>query len=200
MCVFKYHAFIFLERPPPWYGTIIVQGFAVWTTLWPDLLSPEFWKVGLTPILGHFGVVRRRTILLKHIVTLIGHSIDPGLDNILHNLQILLRLDLKPLLIKMGSMTLPSLPELGIIGNNSTNRQQINQSTLSIVGERLALEMALSVCRLKTKSDDRQIELSVRTIKRYCQMIVWKKNVLTMLSIHQFKRKILPMISKSVEV
>ncbi len=22
MCVFKYHAFIFLERPPPWYGTL----------------------------------------------------------------------------------------------------------------------------------------------------------------------------------
>jgi hypothetical protein len=25
MCVFKYHAFIFLERPPPWYGTFLSQ-------------------------------------------------------------------------------------------------------------------------------------------------------------------------------
>ncbi len=50
--------------------------------------------------------------------------------------------------------------ELGIIiGDNSTNRQQINRPTLSIVGYRLALETALSVCRLKTTSDDRQIEL-----------------------------------------
>jgi hypothetical protein len=63
-------------------------------------------------------------------------------------------------------------PELGIIGDNSTNRQRINRSTLSIVGYRLALEMALSVCRLKTKSDDGQIELSVRTINRYSRMIV----------------------------
>jgi hypothetical protein len=54
--------------------------------------------------------------------------------------------------------------ELGIIGDNSTNRQRINRSTLLIIGYRLALEMALSVCRLKTKSDDRQIELSIRTI------------------------------------
>jgi hypothetical protein len=51
------------------------------------------------------------------------------------------------------------MAELGVIGDNSTNRQQINRSTLSIVGYRLALETALSVCRLKTKSDDRQIDL-----------------------------------------
>jgi hypothetical protein len=25
MCVFKYHAFIFLERPPPWYGTVTTR-------------------------------------------------------------------------------------------------------------------------------------------------------------------------------
>ncbi len=62
--------------------------------------------------------------------------------------------------------------ELGIIGDNSTNRQRINQSTLSIIGYRLSLETALSVCRLKTKSDDRQIKLSVRTINRYSRMIV----------------------------
>jgi hypothetical protein len=66
----------------------------------------------------------------------------------------------------------PRLAELGIIGDNLTNRQRINRSTLSIVGYRLALETALSVCRLKTKSDDRQIELSVRTINRYSRMIV----------------------------
>ncbi len=74
------------------------------------------------------------------------------------------------------NLTWPNLallnPELGIIGDNSTNRQRINRSTLSIVGYRLALETALSVCRLKTKSDDRQIKLSIRTIKRYCRMIV----------------------------
>jgi hypothetical protein len=44
--------------------------------------------------------------------------------------------------------------ELGIIGNNSTSQQQINQSTFLIVGYRLTLETAFSVCRLKTKSDD----------------------------------------------
>jgi hypothetical protein len=61
--------------------------------------------------------------------------------------------------------------EVGIIGDNSTNRQRNNRSTLSIVSYRLALETALLGCRLKTKSDDRLIELSVRTIKRYCRMI-----------------------------
>ncbi len=88
--------------------------------------------------------------------------------------------------------------ELGIIGDNSTNRQRINRSTLSIVGYRLALETALSVCCLKTKSDDRQIELSIRTIRRYCRMIVWRKIVLTMLSIHRFKRKNSPMITQYI--
>jgi hypothetical protein len=43
--------------------------------------------------------------------------------------------------------------ELGIIGDNSTNRQRINRSTLSIFGYRLALETALSVYRLKTKME-----------------------------------------------
>ncbi len=69
--------------------------------------------------------------------------------------------------------------ELGIIGDNSTNRQQSNRSTLSIVGYQLALETALSLCRLKTKSDDQQIELSMRTINKYSRMIVWRKIVLT---------------------
>ncbi len=90
--------------------------------------------------------------------------------------------------------------ELGIISDNLTNQQRINRSTLSIVGYRLALEMALSVCRLKTKSDNRQIELSVRTINRYSRMIVWRKIVLTMLSIHRFKCKNSPMITQSIEV
>jgi hypothetical protein len=79
--------------------------------------------------------------------------------------------------------------ELGIIGDNSTNWQRINRTTLSIVGYRLALETALSVCCLKTKSDDRQIELSVRTINKYNWMIIWRKIVWTMLSIYRFKRK-----------
>ncbi len=26
MCVFKYHAFIYFLRPPPWYGTFIIYG------------------------------------------------------------------------------------------------------------------------------------------------------------------------------
>jgi hypothetical protein len=73
-----------------------------------------------------------------------------------------------------GDFDLRTMPaaELGIIGDNLTNRQQINRSTLSIVGYRLALETALSVCHLKSKSDDQQIELSVRTINRYSRMIV----------------------------
>ncbi len=93
-----------------------------------------------------------------------------------------------------------SQTELGIIGDYSTNRQRINRSTLSIVSYWLALEMALSVCHLKTKSDDRQIELSIRTIKRYCRMIAWRNIVLTMLSIHRFKHKNSLMITQSIEV
>jgi hypothetical protein len=93
-----------------------------------------------------------------------------------------------------------ALSELGIIGDNSTNRQRINRSTLSFVGYRLALETALTICRLKTKSDDWQIEWSIRTVKRYCRLIVWRKIVLTMLSIHRFKRKNSPMITQSIEV
>ncbi len=56
-----------------------------------------------------------------------------------------------------------SVPELGIIGVNLINRQRINRSTLSIIGYRLGIETVLLVCHLKTKSDDRQIKLSVRT-------------------------------------
>ncbi len=55
-----------------------------------------------------------------------------------------------------------SQAELGIIGDNLTNRQRINRSTLSIVGYQWALEMALSVCRFKTKFYNRQIELLVQ--------------------------------------
>jgi hypothetical protein len=29
MCVFKYHAFIYFLRPPPWYGTSTVSSFTV---------------------------------------------------------------------------------------------------------------------------------------------------------------------------
>jgi hypothetical protein len=51
-------------------------------------------------------------------------------------------------------IALDVIAELGIIGDNLTNQQRINRATLSIVGYRLALETALSVCHLKTKPDD----------------------------------------------
>jgi hypothetical protein len=60
--------------------------------------------------------------------------------------------------------------------------------------------MALSVCRFKTESYDRQVELSVKNFKRCCQMIIRGKVVLTMLSILLLKRKNSPMITQSIEV
>jgi hypothetical protein len=61
-------------------------------------------------------------------------------------------------------------------GRAGHNWRQFDKSTINlsidIVVCRLSLETVLSVCHFKTKSYHRQIDLSVRIFRMYCQIII----------------------------
>lgn len=72
---------------------IVVKGVTVWAAGRPDLLPPERRDVLLQPVLGLLGVVSRGTVLLKDVVTSPGNRVHPRLDNIIHDLQVLVSID-----------------------------------------------------------------------------------------------------------
>lgn len=68
----------------------IIQWIKIWGCQRPKVRGPEIFEVGLAPLLDSLGCVARSSILLPHIVAVGIVGIDPGLDNLLHDLQVLL--------------------------------------------------------------------------------------------------------------
>jgi hypothetical protein len=84
----------FVYIPLTYAPGIIIQGITFWAAGWPDLLEPELWQVGSTPILGQLRVVGRGAILLEDVVTSSGHPIHPQLNYVMQDLHVLLSVDL----------------------------------------------------------------------------------------------------------
>ncbi len=60
MCVFKYHAFIYFLRPPPWYGTLTMrQVFLDWENISSSAFEMEHFLI-LSIFFLHWGFVSKK--------------------------------------------------------------------------------------------------------------------------------------------